>query len=118
MNCELVDRLGDPVEPYPGYTSGGLTPDCGDAVITVRMLEGDVDLDCDVDIVDEQQLAFRYGTFFGSLFYDPFYDLEPKLTGDFDLDIKDVQFVFGRDGSTCANPQPPQAPMPAAPAQP
>ena len=33
----------------------------------------------------------------------------------FDIDIKDLQFVFGRDGSTCENPiplQPPSAPIP------
>jgi uncharacterized repeat protein (TIGR01451 family) len=117
-NCELADRLGDPIEEFPGQLAGGLTPDCGDAVITIRMLEGDLDNDCDVDIVDEQFIAFRYGTFFGSLFYDPFYDLEPKLTGDFDIDIKDVQFVFGRDGSTCTTPIPDQPPMADAPAQP
>jgi uncharacterized repeat protein (TIGR01451 family) len=109
-NCELADRLGDPMEDFPGDLDGGLSPDCEDATITVRMLEGDLNLDCEVDIEDEQSIAFRYGAFFGSLFYDPFFDLEPKLAGDFDVDIKDLQFVFGRHGSTCDTPIPDQAP--------
>jgi hypothetical protein len=42
--------------------------------------------------------------------YDRFYDLEPAL-GDMDIDVKDVQKVFGRLGSTCEDPIPPQAPI-------
>jgi len=35
------------------------------------------------------------------------YDLEPNTTsGDGDIDIKDLQFVFGRNYSTCENPIP------------
>ena len=96
--------------------SGGLTANCTDVTLTVRMLEGDVDLDCDVDVVDDQLIAFRYGAFFGVLTYDPFFDLEPNTTPtDFDIDIKDLQFVFGRNGSTCTAPVPPQEPQPAIP---
>jgi len=78
-----------------------------DSVIAVRRLEGDLNGDCIVNIVDEQLISDRFGYFFGSLLYSFFFDLEPSL-GDGDIDVKDLQFVFGRDGSTCDNPNPPQ----------
>jgi hypothetical protein len=106
--CELVDVFG---HPTVGSVGGGLTLVCGDLTITVRILEGDLDLDCDVDINDQQLIAFRYGAFFGSLLYSKWFDLEPN-THDLDIDIKDLQKVFGRDGSTCANPIPAQPPIP------
>jgi hypothetical protein len=50
------------------------------------------------------------------LTYDPFFDLEPNTTPtDFDIDIKDLQFVFGRNGSNCIDPIPDQDPQPAIP---
>jgi hypothetical protein len=107
-NCEVADTLG---HPQPGSVNGGLAPVCADASITVRILEGDLNLDCKVDVLDEQEIAGRYGTFFGNIFYDPWYDLEPALK-DFDIDIKDLQKVFGRDGSTCQDPSPAQTPVP------
>jgi hypothetical protein len=121
-NCEAADVFGSPynmeVEDNGSNEApnGGLTDNCRDAVITVRMLEGDIDLDCDVDVVDDQMIAFRYGATFGILSYDPFFDLEPNTTPtDFDIDIKDLQFVFGRNGSTCLEPIPDQDPQPAIP---
>ncbi|MGB6836290.1 MAG: hypothetical protein WBF66_01130 [Dehalococcoidia bacterium] len=110
-NCELADVLGDPL---PGTLPGGLTEVCGDATVTVRILEADLNLDCAVDVLDEQAIAFRYGAFFGNLLYDPWYDLQPALK-DFDIDIKDLQKVFGRDGSTCQSPIPEQPPLPPQP---
>ena len=110
-NCEWADIYGDPML---GMVNGGLVPVCGDSTLTIRMLEGDLNLDCNVDVLDQQAIAFRYGASFGLLLYAPFYDLEPKLT-DFDIDIKDLQFVFGRDGSTCSNPIPLQPPSPPIP---
>jgi hypothetical protein len=74
------------------------------------MLEGDMDLDCEVDLTDDQAMAFRYGAFFGNLLYHKFYDLEPNIAPDFDIDIKDLQTVFGRNGSTCDAPIPDQNP--------
>jgi len=103
-NCEFADTLGDPMS---GTLPGGLVPFCGDSKLTIRWLEGDLNADCQVNLLDEQSEAFRYGTAFGSLWYDSRHDLEPPL-GDYDIDVKDLQFVFGRDGSTCANPYPPQ----------
>jgi hypothetical protein len=106
--CELADVFGHPVS---GSAGGGLLPVCGDLAVTVRMLEGDVSLDCRIDLIDEQAIAFRYGATFGSTLYSSFYDLEPPQ-GDLDIDIKDLQKVFGRDGSTCQLPLPPQPPGP------
>jgi hypothetical protein len=105
-NCEVANTLG---HPQPGSVNGGLAAECGDASVTARILEGDLNLDCSVDLLDEQLIASKYGTFFGNVFYDPWFDLEPALK-DFDIDIKDMQKVFGRDGSTCQNPIPAQPP--------
>jgi uncharacterized repeat protein (TIGR01451 family) len=105
-NCEWADRYGNPMA---GSVNGGLIPVCTSSTITVRMLEGDLNNDCNVDVLDEQGIAFRYGSSFGLQLYNGYYDLEPQ-TGDFDIDIKDLQFVFGRDGSTCTNPIPAQPP--------
>jgi uncharacterized repeat protein (TIGR01451 family) len=107
-NCEIADTLGD---VFPNTLAGGLTQDCSDLDVTIRRLEGDVDTSCKVDVVDAQRMAWRYGSFFGHLSYDQNYDLQPWPTGDFDIDIKDLQFVFGRIGSTCAAPIPLQPPV-------
>src|SRR5581483_1649974 len=72
--CELVDVFGHPVM---GSVNGGLTPVCGDLAVTVRILEGDLNLDCSVNVQDEALIAYRYGSFFGSLLYSKWYDLEP-----------------------------------------
>jgi len=121
-NCELASPLGDPLQievggelvPAPGILPGGLLEVCTDMTITVRILEADLDLDCEVDVADAAAIAFRYGSSFGNLLYDPWYDLEPALK-DFDIDIKDLQKVFGRLGSTCAEPIPAQGPLSAPP---
>jgi uncharacterized repeat protein (TIGR01451 family) len=111
-NCEVADAFG---MPWPGSVQGGLQEDCGDLTITIRMLEGDINLDCEVDVADDQEMAFRYGAFFGNLLYHKFFDLEPNIAPDFDIDIKDLQTVFGRNGSSCDAPIPlqdPQSPVP------
>ncbi len=113
-NCEITDIYA---EPLIGLLPGGLTPICADAHIAVRMLEGDLDLDCDVDVTDDQAIAFRYGSFFGLQMYDQWFDLEPKYA-DFDIDIKDLQFVFGRNWSTCQAPIPDDQDDPVVVAQP
>ena len=115
-NCELTDVYGDPLADsqgnlLPGILSGGLVAVCTDATITVRILEADLNLDCGVDIIDDQMIAFRYGAGFGNALYEPWYDLEPALK-DYDIDIKDIQKVFGRNGSTCQAPIPEQIPLP------
>ena len=85
----------------------------GDADVIVRALEGDVNTDCLVNVVDQQTVAGKFGVQLGSLLYNRFLDLEPPLAPDGDIDILDVQFVFGRSGSTCEEPNPEQPPPPA-----
>jgi hypothetical protein len=124
--CELADIWGHPLSaapdpsgvdglgreiPLPGIEPGGLVTDCGDITITVRILEGDMNTDCQVDVADDQLEAAHYGATFGMLMYDPWNDVEPGLK-DGDVDIKDLQKIFGRNGSTCANPEPPQPALP------
>jgi hypothetical protein len=113
-NCEITDIYA---EPMADTLPGGLTPVCGDLTITIRMLEGDVDLDCDVDAADAQAIAFRYGSSWGLQLYDQWFDLEPKYA-DQDIDIKDLQFIFGRNGSTCQVPIPDDQSTPVDPGQP
>ena len=61
--------------------------------------------DCKVNALDQQLLGFRWGAGFGSLLYNPRFDLQPSgvIKGDGEINIKDVQFVFGRNGSTCGS---------------
>jgi len=113
-NCEITDIYA---EPMADTLPGGLTPICGDLNITIRMLEGDIDLDCDVDVGDAQGIAFRYGSSWGLQLYDQWFDLEPKYA-DQDIDIKDLQFIFGRNGSTCQVPIPDDQSTPVDPGQP
>ncbi|HWQ29014.1 MAG TPA: hypothetical protein VNN12_08320, partial [Dehalococcoidia bacterium] len=94
-------------------TAGATIPvaAAGDAIVVVRALEGDLNRDCVVNVTDDQMISVRYLAVFGMLAYHPYFDLEPVYT-DGDIDIKDVQFVFGRNGSTCKTPIPPQTPPP------
>jgi len=93
----LADESGKPI-PIDEVTS---------ATVLIQALEGDVNYDCRVNVIDEQSISWRYGTIFGMLPYSTFFDLEPTIP-DFDIDIKDLQFVYGRDDSSCWEPVPPQ----------
>jgi hypothetical protein len=100
--CELADLQGHPLPVFS----------CEDADATIRYLEGDVEPDCEIDALDTQAIAFRWGVEKGSLIYTEFMNLEPSgAQADNDIDIKDLQFVFGRFGSSCDAPHPPQNPV-------
>ncbi|MCH8007941.1 MAG: hypothetical protein IIC91_03685 [Chloroflexi bacterium] len=102
VGCDLGDEQGHAIPLFS----------CDDADITFRYLEGDVSPDCVVDAIDTQSIAFRWGTSKGSLIYKDFMNLEPSGTqADNDIDINDLQFVFGRFGSTCKAPHPDQDPV-------
>jgi hypothetical protein len=102
VNCDLGDEQGEAIQIFS----------CDDADITFRYLEGDVEPDCVIDAVDAQAIAFRWGVEKGSLIYKDFMNLEPSgAQADADIDINDLQFVFGRAGSTCDDPHPPQDPV-------
>ena len=104
--CKMTDTQGDAIAPDAG------TPHCTDVDITIRYLEGDVVPDCEVNTLDTQAVAFRWGSQKGSLLYSGFFNTEPsKPQQDDDIDINDLQFVYGRFGSTCENPHPDQAPV-------
>jgi len=100
FNTQVTDTLGN---PYPIST-------VGDAKVFLRALQADVNLDCAVNVMDEQAVAGRYGAGKGSTFYETWYDLEPVQVIDGDIDIADLQAVYGRHGSTCDNPHPAQEP--------
>ena len=64
---------------------------------------------CVVDAADTQAVAFRWGVHKGSLIYKDFMNVEPSgPQADDDIDINDLQFIYGRFGSTCINAHPPQ----------
>jgi len=102
VNCDLSDEQGNAI-PIAA---------CNDVAVTFRYLEGDVQPDCVVDAADAQAIAFRWGVDKGSLIYNDFMNLEPSSQQqDDDIDINDLQFVYGRFGSTCDNPHPAQEPV-------
>ena len=81
--------------------------------MTIRFLEGDVEPDCQITTLDTQAIAFRWGAHKGqTLLYNERFNLEPSGTQkDQDIDVNDLQFVYGRFGSTCLDPWPEQAPI-------
>lgn len=96
--------------PLQGVGPGGILNDSMTQV-TIRRLEGDVTQDCSVGVADMQNEASRFGMSVGNLLYNVFYDVNSPLQhGDGEIDINDIQFVYGRSGSTCASPIPPQPP--------
>ncbi|MGH7486562.1 MAG: hypothetical protein ACREMY_13330, partial [bacterium] len=83
QDCQMSDLQGHPIK----------TALCGDGWVTLRYLEGDVNADCVVDVMDQQEVAFRWGSVLGMLLYSAKYDLEPSapVRGDGDIDAKDLQ---------------------------
>jgi hypothetical protein len=100
----LADESGEPI-PIDEVMS---------ATVLIQALEGDVNYDCRVNVIDEQAVSGRYGTVFGILPYSTFFDIEPSIP-DFDIDIKDLQFVYGRDEWECEGPTPTPAPATETP---
>jgi hypothetical protein len=103
QGCGFSDLQGHPIQ----------MGSCDNAGLTLRYLEGDLNADCSVDVSDQQEMAFRWGSHTGQLLYNSRFDLEPAAPklGDGDIDAKDLQTVFGRHGSTCGAPHPPQPPI-------
>jgi hypothetical protein len=104
QEAELTNELGAPIH----------VDTTGNADVLIRALEGDLNYDCKVNVIDDQAVSGRYGTSFGIQPYDVFFDLEPQIP-DQDIDIKDLQFVYGRDGTTCEGAEQPEpSPTPTA----
>jgi hypothetical protein len=96
--CQVADL---DLNPIPVFV-------CSDYELTIRRLEGDINGDCAVDVRDTQMMAFQLGRPPIGPFGDRL-DIEPP-GGDGKIDIYDLQFVAGRNGSTCAVPHPDQPP--------
>jgi hypothetical protein len=103
QDCQLADKQGHPIALLS----------CEDAEISVRFLEGDVVPNCAVDGADLTDIAMRWGANQGNQLYQTFKDISPsgQQKGDTHIHIDDVQAVFGRFGSTCDVPHPPQPPF-------
>jgi hypothetical protein len=116
----LIDNAAGGTQLFD--TEGTLIPigQLLDALMIVAALEGDLNQDCSVNLVDEQLISERFNSFFGSLLYLFLFDVEPSPSGDFDIDVKDLQFIFGRDGNNCETPIPTPPPLetPAIPTVP
>jgi len=95
--CKLTDLQGHAIQVFS----------CEDADVTIRFLEGDVEPDCAVNTIDTQAIAFRWGAGSGSLIYNSRFD----VAGGGGISVNDLQFVYGRFGSTCALPHPAQPPV-------
>lgn len=100
QSCRLIDTLNKTIK----------SDVCGNAAVIVRYLEGDVEADCEVNVFDQQQVAFRWGARLGHLLYEPRFDFDPSVFPDGDIDAMDLQFVSGRHLSTCTEPVPSQPP--------
>lgn len=85
--AQVVDVVGTPIDVA---VSGG--------TLIVDTTPGDFDGDCDVDIIDVQSVAGRWGSRAGDGSFNARFDLD----GDGDIDIGDVQRVAYRWGQRCA----------------
>lgn len=106
QDCQLADLQGIEIAILS----------CEDADLSIRFLEGDVVPNCAVDTADTGNIAMRWGALKGGQLFQAFKDLSPSghgLNGDGRIDIQDLQFVYGRYGSTCngAYQWPPQPPF-------
>jgi len=61
-------------------------------------LPGDVDGDCDVDVVDIMLVAAHWGAHAGDALYDVWYDRDH----DGDIDILDIMSVVAQWGNSCS----------------
>ena len=114
----LLDDVSEAARLLDGAGAPITLEHVGDSNLLMRALEGDVNGDCAVNVLDQQAVAAHFGFEVGSLNYLPSLDLEPADNPDGDIDINDVQVIFGRAGSTCAAPEPDQPPPPSQPGPP
>jgi Cohesin domain len=95
---QLVDAQGSPLSLGQVST----------AVLALRALEGDVNHDCAVNGIDLMMVAAHEPATLLSPNYNRAYDFDANDA----MDVRDLQFVLGRQGSTCAHPSPAQDPPP------
>jgi len=95
----LIER-SNPQQGWNAQTGRGV-PDVYTTIWRWACQRMDFNGDDEIGISDMQAISFRYGAFFGSWRYQTQFDLDPFPTIDYDIDIKDLQTLFGRAGSTC-----------------
>jgi hypothetical protein len=83
------DRDGSPL--HPTVVDGSIT-------VAGTTIPGDLDGDCDVDIVDIMLIAVRWGTHTGDAAYDARYDLD----SDGDIDVTDIMTVAAHWSESCS----------------
>lgn len=70
----------------------------------------DHERDCVIDAMDAQAVAFRWGLSDGDQYYDVYFDRSDYLgeihAGEGNIDINDLQKVFGQFGMTCGQMNP------------
>jgi hypothetical protein len=76
--------------------SGTITTDQAPGQVTV-CLYGDLNCDCQVNVVDVMLVAGRWGSRAGDEDYDPLYD----LNDDGVIDVVDIMLVAAHWGETC-----------------
>ena len=87
QNVQVTDIVPNPI-----------SVDLQDGHVTVQTcIPGDLDCDCDVDIVDIMLVASRWNARVG----DPNYDLAYDMDADGDIDIVDIMIVASHWGETC-----------------
>ena len=75
-----------------------ISVDLQDGHVTVQTcIPGDLDCDCDVDIMDIMLVATRWNTSTGNPNYDPACDMD----SDGDIDVVDIMIVASHWGETC-----------------
>ncbi len=93
--------------PWNSQTGHGVPVVPVNALLDFGCVRHDFDGSGEIDVTDQQLIAYRYGAEPPSQLYDPKYDLEPWVyvwppqPVDFDIDIQDIQKIFGRDAYTC-----------------
>ncbi|MBC7233441.1 MAG: hypothetical protein H5T68_09420 [Chloroflexi bacterium] len=96
VGTALLDLTDVQVTNVPGVP---ITPTIQDGILHISACMGDFDGDGDVDVVDVQRIAYRWGSRCEDGRYDPIYDLD----GDCDIDIVDVQRVAYHWGTRCGS---------------
>ena len=88
-----------PVNLQGEITWQGLTTfnGAGSGSVVAITIAGDMDADCDVDVVDIMLVAARWASEAGQPLYDARYDLD----ADGDIDIVDIMFVASRWSQSC-----------------
>ena len=76
-------------------------PDAFATIWAAACVKYDFNSDATIDVSDAQRSANRYGATVGQPGYDVRFDVYPNLVPDGEIDIQDLQKVFGRAFGNC-----------------